>query len=218
MPPAGAHFRARRDPSCGRRGNDACEPVTRRARCAPHRRAPPAASAAAISRSYRRDSVVIVAEPLRGLRHRLDMPLLLPGRGVCVEIDARARGWFYSVGRRSGANVEHVGEYLEVWRPHRLVLALLAEKYSLNFELVTVVFNPRGTGCELSLIDETKAEFVQQVRCDWIKLLDRLAAMRLEGLRAEGTIWRSRSAFMPGSSACQGRAQHMFLCGVVSRA
>lgn len=103
--------------------------------------------------------------------------LFAAGRGVCVEIDARARGWFYVVGRRSGANVEYVGEYLEVWRPHKLVFALLAEKYSLNFELVTVVFNPRGTGCELSLIHETKVEFVQQVRSDWIKLLDRLATM-----------------------------------------
>ena len=99
------------------------------------------------------------------------------GRAVCVEIDARARGWFYIVGRRSGAKVEYVGEYLEVVRPHRLVFALLAEKYSLNFERVTVMFDPRGIGCELSLTHETKAEFVQQVRSDWIKLLDRLAAM-----------------------------------------
>jgi uncharacterized protein YndB with AHSA1/START domain len=103
--------------------------------------------------------------------------LFAAGRAVCVEIDARTRGWFYIVGRRSGANVEYVGEYVEVVRPHRLVFALLAEKYSLNFERVTVMFDPRGIGCELSLTHETKAEFVQQVRSDWIKLLDRLAAM-----------------------------------------
>ena len=98
-------------------------------------------------------------------------------QSICVEIDARAGGWFYIAGRRNGERVEYVGEYLEVVRPHRLVFALLAEKYSLNFERVTVVFHPRGIGCELSLTHETKPKFTQQARCDWAKVLERLAAM-----------------------------------------
>ena len=72
---------------------------------------------------------------------------------------------------------EYVGEYLEVVRSHRLVFALLAEKYSLNFERVTVLFDPRGTGCELSLTHETRLELAQQAQRDWAKVLDRLAAM-----------------------------------------
>jgi uncharacterized protein YndB with AHSA1/START domain len=103
--------------------------------------------------------------------------LFAAGRAACVEIDARARGWFYIAGRRSGANVEYVGEYLEVARPQRLVFALLAEKYSLNFERVTVLFKARGVGCELTLTHETKPENAQQVRSDWSKLLERLAAL-----------------------------------------
>jgi uncharacterized protein YndB with AHSA1/START domain len=98
-------------------------------------------------------------------------------QSICVEIDARAGGWFYIAGRRNGERVEYVGEYLEVVRPHRLVFALLAEKYSLNFERVTVVFYPRGIGCELSLTHETKPKFTQQARYDWAKVLERLAAM-----------------------------------------
>lgn len=98
-------------------------------------------------------------------------------QSICVEIDARAGGWFYIAGRRNGERVEYVGEYLEVVRPHQLVFALLAEKYSLNFERVTVVFHPRGIGCELSLTHETKPKFTQQARCDWAKVLERLAAM-----------------------------------------
>ena len=99
------------------------------------------------------------------------------GASICVEIDARVGGWFYVAGRRNGELAEYVGEYLEVVRPHRLVFALLAEKYSLNFERVTVLFDPRGTGCELSLIHETRLEFAQQAQHDWAKVLDRLAGM-----------------------------------------
>jgi uncharacterized protein YndB with AHSA1/START domain len=103
--------------------------------------------------------------------------LFATGASICVEIDARPRGWFYAAGRRSGEMAEYVGEYLEVVRPHRLVFALLAEKYSLNFERVTVLFDPRGTGCELSLTHETRLELSHQAQRDWAKVLDRLAAM-----------------------------------------
>jgi len=98
------------------------------------------------------------------------------GEIVCVEIDARAGGWFYIAARQNNKNVEYVGEYLEVIRPHRLVFMLLAEKYSLNFERVTVLFNWHGIGCEVGLTHETKPELAEQVRHDWIKLLERLAA------------------------------------------
>ena len=103
--------------------------------------------------------------------------LFAAGASICVEIDARPRGWFYAAGRRNGEMAEYVGEYLEVVRPHRLVFALLAEKYSLNFERVTVLFDPRGTGCELSLTHETRLELAQQAQRDWAKVLDRLGAM-----------------------------------------
>jgi uncharacterized protein YndB with AHSA1/START domain len=103
--------------------------------------------------------------------------LFAAGASICVEIDARADGWFYVAGRRNGELAEYVGEYLEVVWPRRLVFALLAEKYSLNFERVTVLFDPRGTGCQLSLTHETRQEFAQQAERDWTKVLDRLAAM-----------------------------------------
>jgi uncharacterized protein YndB with AHSA1/START domain len=45
------------------------------------------------------------------------------GRSECVEIDARPGGWFYIVERRDSENVDHIGEYLALVRPHRLVSA-----------------------------------------------------------------------------------------------
>ena|SRR5262249_47260677 len=91
------------------------------------------------------------------------------------EIDACAGGWFYIVERRDGENVEHIGEYLEIVQPRRLVFTLSVEKYSLDFERVTVVFDPHGTGCELSLTHKIKPELATQVSHGWIRMLEGLA-------------------------------------------
>jgi uncharacterized protein YndB with AHSA1/START domain len=98
-------------------------------------------------------------------------------RSYAFEIDARAGGWFYIVERRDGENVEHIGEYLEIVRPRRLVLTLSVEKYSLDFERVTVLFDPHGTGCELSLTHKTKPKSARQVSDGWIRMLEGLAAV-----------------------------------------
>jgi uncharacterized protein YndB with AHSA1/START domain len=97
------------------------------------------------------------------------------GEIVCAEIDGRAGGWFYIVEHRNGENVEYVGEYLEVVQPHRLIFMLLADKYSLNFERVTALFKAREIGCEVSLVHETRAERVEQMRRTWIQLFYKLA-------------------------------------------
>ena len=100
------------------------------------------------------------------------------GPVLVAETDPQVGGRFRVRFRMlDGSEHESSGEYLEVVRPHRLVFALLAEKYSLNFERVTVLFDPRGTGCELSLTHETRLELAQQAQRDWAKVLDRLAAM-----------------------------------------
>jgi uncharacterized protein YndB with AHSA1/START domain len=102
------------------------------------------------------------------------------GTMICTEIDARAGGWFYIVERRNGENVEYIGEYLELVRPRRLVFTLLAERYSLDFDRVTVEVQALGNGCELSLAHETMPQFVQEVSRDWIEALDALSAVLSE--------------------------------------
>jgi uncharacterized protein YndB with AHSA1/START domain len=102
------------------------------------------------------------------------------GEMVCCQIDARVSGWFYIVERRNGENVEHIGEYLELVRPRRLVFTLLAEKYSLDFDRVTVDVHPIGTGCELRLTHETMPQFAKEVSRDWIEAFDGLSTMLSE--------------------------------------
>jgi uncharacterized protein YndB with AHSA1/START domain len=99
------------------------------------------------------------------------------GQSECVEIDPRAGGWFYIVERRGHERVEHVGEYVQVVRPRRLAFTLFAEKYSLQFERVTVTLAPLGAGCEIELVHETRRELATQMRRAWIEMLDRLAAL-----------------------------------------
>src|SRR5262249_38635822 len=100
------------------------------------------------------------------------------GQIVCAEIDGRVGGWFYIVNRCDGEDVEHVGEYFEVNRPHRLGFKLLVEKYAQNFHRVTVEIVPLAHGCELTLTNDTApciADDVRRIQACWSDVLDRLA-------------------------------------------
>jgi uncharacterized protein YndB with AHSA1/START domain len=97
------------------------------------------------------------------------------GQMMCVEIDARVGGWFYLLERWHDEQVSHVGEFVEVDRPRRLVFRLSVGKYAHDFELVTVLIDQRERGCELSLTHETKPERVHNASRGWTRALDGLA-------------------------------------------
>jgi uncharacterized protein YndB with AHSA1/START domain len=97
------------------------------------------------------------------------------GQMMCVEIDARVGGWFYILERRHGEQTSHVGEFVEVDRPRRLVFRLSVGKYAHDFDLVTVLIDQVGKGCEVSLTHETKPERVDNASRGWTRALDGLA-------------------------------------------
>jgi len=99
------------------------------------------------------------------------------GQMVRVEIAARVGGAFNFTDRRDGEDVEHVGTYLEIDRPHRLVFTFAVPKYSKQITRVTIDIKPLSTGCELTLThDNVLAEWFDQTRGGWGKILDALAA------------------------------------------
>src|SRR6185295_7860309 len=99
------------------------------------------------------------------------------GKMVRVEIDARIGGAFIFIDRCPGEEIEHVGTYLEIDRPRRLVFTLAVPKYSKQFTRVTIDIRKLLTGCDLTLTQEsTLPELIDRTREGWTKIFDSLSA------------------------------------------
>jgi uncharacterized protein YndB with AHSA1/START domain len=99
------------------------------------------------------------------------------GQMVRAEIDARVGGRFVFVDRRDGEDIEHVGEYLEIDRPRRLVFSFAVPKFSGEFTRVIVEIAPAGGGCELTLTHEgVLPDYAVSTEGGWNMILEGLAA------------------------------------------
>ena len=98
------------------------------------------------------------------------------GKMVRVDIDARVGGSF-NITRRDGEDVEHVGTYLKIERPRRLVFTFSVPKYSKQVTRVSIDLKPLPTGCELTLTHEgVLPEWFDRTREGWGKIVDGLSA------------------------------------------
>jgi uncharacterized protein YndB with AHSA1/START domain len=109
------------------------------------------------------------------------------GTMVRVEIDARVGGSFTIV-RRDGEDVEHVGEYLEIDRPRRLVFNFSVPKFSPVITRVSIDLTPLSTGCELTLTHQgVLPEWLDRGREGWREgwtmILNGLSAFLAGGAR-----------------------------------
>ena len=103
------------------------------------------------------------------------------GTMVRVEIDARVGGEFNFTDRRNGEDVEHVGRYLEIDRPRRLVFEFAVPKYSKIKTRVTIEIASTGSGCELALThDGVLPEYQNATTNGWTTLLGSLAVVAAE--------------------------------------
>lgn len=93
-----------------------------------------------------------------------------------ISIDAQVGGSFSFLVRRQGEDIDHVGRYLEIDRPRRLVFTWgIGEGDS---SLIVVEIAPDGTGCELTLTHELHpdwAEYAERTEAGWTKMLGVLA-------------------------------------------
>ena len=98
------------------------------------------------------------------------------GRMVRVEIDARIGGRFAFVDRRGGEDIEHVGKYLEIDRPRRLVFTFAVPKFSAQSTRVTIDIVPAAAGCTLTLTHEgVLPDYAGRTEEGWTGILDGLA-------------------------------------------
>jgi uncharacterized protein YndB with AHSA1/START domain len=94
-----------------------------------------------------------------------------------VKIDARVGGAYVIVENREGADVEHIGEYLEIDRPQRFVFTLKVPKYSEESTKVTIEIRALESGCELTLTHEgVLPDYIASSTSGWNTILDQLSA------------------------------------------
>jgi uncharacterized protein YndB with AHSA1/START domain len=97
------------------------------------------------------------------------------GEMIRVDLDARVGGSF-NITRRDGEDVEHVGTYLEIDRPRRLVFTFGVPKFSAQMTRVSIDLIPTPTGCELTLTHEgVLPEWLDRSREGWEKIIDGLS-------------------------------------------
>lgn len=95
---------------------------------------------------------------------------------VHIDLDAHVGGAFSFVVRRQGQEFDHVGKYLEIDRPRRLVFTwgVVQDKSSSQ---VSIEIAPLEQGCELTLtheLDPAWADYVDRAKEGWAKMIDAL--------------------------------------------
>jgi uncharacterized protein YndB with AHSA1/START domain len=97
---------------------------------------------------------------------------------VKLELDARVGGTFSFVVRRGEQTIDHVGRYVEIERPRRLVFTWAVAPEPIDSSRVLVELTQLEAGSELTLTHELAPEwsdFADRTREAWSKMLDALA-------------------------------------------
>jgi uncharacterized protein YndB with AHSA1/START domain len=121
-------------------------------------------------------------------------PALRDEEVVQMTVDGRVGGAFSFVVRRQGIEIDHVGEYLEIDRPRRLVFTWDVRGHLDDESRVIIDITALDQGCELTLIHEMApqwAEFAERSREAWAKMIgvlaDKLTTTAPQAV--ECTIW-----------------------------
>lgn len=104
------------------------------------------------------------------------------GTMVRADIDPRVGGAFCFTERRAVPerglqDIDHVGSYLEIDHPTRLVFTFAVTGFLHMPTRVSINIVPDGSGCVLTLThDDVLPDYAERTQVGWGKLLDGLAA------------------------------------------
>ena len=95
------------------------------------------------------------------------------GTVVRCDIDARVGGGFVIVDRRPrDGDVEHVGTYVVIDRPRRLVFDFAVPQFAKDVTRVSIDIAPRGSGCVLTLThDGVFEDYRERTEGGWTTIL-----------------------------------------------
>jgi uncharacterized protein YndB with AHSA1/START domain len=95
------------------------------------------------------------------------------GEMLTAEIDARRGGHFDFTERRPDmGDVRHVGEYLQIERPHRLVFTFGVPQFDPRMTTVTIDLVSTPGGCEVRLTNEgLPPAYAERTREGWGTIL-----------------------------------------------
>ena len=97
------------------------------------------------------------------------------GTMMKAQIDPRVGGAFVFVDRREGVDFEHVGEYLEIDRPRRLVFFFRVPAFSDLASVVIIEIVQAEGGCELTLTHEgVLPDYAEGTKGGWTMILGKL--------------------------------------------
>ena len=102
---------------------------------------------------------------------------------VRLSVDARVGGSFSFLVRRQGTEIDHVGQYLEIDRPRRLVFTWGTADDLPDTSRVTIDIAGRAGGCDLTLTHEMDAK--------WADYKDRTEAGMAQDARRDRQLSRS---------------------------
>ena len=109
------------------------------------------------------------------------------GEMIQADLDPRVGGRFEFVDRRPDmGDVRHVGEFLEIDRPNRLVFTFGVPQFDPGMSTIRIEIGPDGEGCELTLTQEGVLPAYKERSIDgWRRILAGLEPA-LDGVQAAG--------------------------------
>lgn len=105
-------------------------------------------------------------------------PLVRDEEIVHLALDPRVGGSFSFLVEREEEDVDHIGKYLEIARPRRLVFTWIVTDEPVGSR-VSVDIAPEGAGCEVILTQElhpSRAGDVERITSEWERRFEVLAS------------------------------------------